>query len=94
MQTQYKYQKKILDLTTINTTNLIYKITFIIPSSHNQQLYTIEYQKTTTIKNITLYSKYWIDLTSNSNSTLLFTLTKLPNNTINITAINIITNII
>src|SRR5205814_1709441 len=80
--------------TIINANKLTYRITFIIPTSHNQQqLYTIDCTKTTTINNVILHPKYWIDYATNSDSALLFTLTKLPNNAINITAIQITTNI-
>src|SRR5205085_1547836 len=91
--TQHEHPKEILDLTTINATNLTYRITFIIPTSHDQQLYTIDCQKTTSIENVILHPKYWIDMSPNSDSALLFTLTKSTNNIVNITAINITTNI-
>src|SRR5207237_2554162 len=93
ISTYHEYPKEILDLTTIDTANLTYKITFIVPTSSDQQLYTIDCQRTTSVENVTLFPKYWIDSTSNSDSALLFTLTKATNNAINITAISITTNI-
>src|SRR5437868_10411877 len=86
VSTQLKHPKEILDLTIINANELTYRITFIISTSHDQQqLYTIDSTKTTTINNVILHPKYWIDYAVNSESALLFTLTKLPNNAINIT---------